>query len=587
MKKNALVNWTLNKPLLPKCGESTALALLALVTMMTGPSAGFADSVTNRGTSTPALAGATIIARPSLALLPPMGWNSWNCLTEHVTEQAVREMADAMVSSGMKDAGYQYIVVDDFWEQGRVSKPERKVEERPGRDAQGILLADPVRFPSGIKALADYVHSKGLKFGVYTSPGESTCGCNTASYGHIETDLNTFAAWGVDFIKLDMCGDAEQPEAVLQEWRAGINRLNRPMIFSSSGIGYDYALSGRYADMWRTTTDLMTKFRYPPGQFRKQECICSVIDQQIGLERYSGPGHWNDPDMLRAGNAGLSLDECRAHFGMWAMLAAPLIAGNDLRIMKPEVRDILINREVLAVDQDPAGRQGYLVQQPEKDLQVWVRPLVDPTQIAVALLNRGSVAITNELSLASIGIHGPAFFRDLFAHQDLGLQTNSLAITVPAHGIRLLKLSTFEFLTPPPAYVFPLLDFSLGPVRIEAEDDSRVCFYKGYATNALANFSGESYVVGVNGYSLRMRFNLPVAQAGNYHCTFRYQNTGKEAMSGKFGGLSVNFVPTRDGEWQTAGGALPLKAGMNHVQLYCGGLDQGELAIDCLDLQPQ
>jgi len=291
--------------------------------------------------------------------------------------------------------------------------------------------------------------------------------------------------------------------------------------------------------------------------------------------------------MLRVGNRGLTLDEGRAHFGMWAIFAAPLLAGNDLRTMTPEVRDILINREVVAVDQDPAGRQGYLVQQPEKDLQVWVRPLVDPTQIAVALLNRGSVAKTNELSLLALGIHGVAFGRDLFEHQDLGLQTNSLAITVPAHGIRLFKVSAFEFLTPPPAYVFPPLDFSQGPVRIEAEDDSRVGFYKGYATNALPQFSGESYVTGVKGYSLRMRFNLPVAKTGTYLGTFRYQNTGKDAILGKFNGLSVNFVPTSEGKWQTASVALPLKAGMNHIQIYCSGLEQGDLAVDCLDLQPQ
>ena len=502
------------------------------------------------------------------------------------TEKAVREIADVMVSSGLKEAGYQYVVVDDFWEQGRVFKPERKVEGRPGRDANGILLADPMRFPSGIKALADYVHSKGLKFGIYTSPGVSTCGCNTGSYGHIDTDLNTFAEWGVDFIKLDMCGHTEKPEQVLKEWREGISRLNRPMVLSVN-IPADFAETRRYADMWRTTADLMTSFRYAPGQFRKQESICSVIDQQIGLECYSGPGHWNDPDMLRVSNRGLTLDECRAHFGMWAVFAAPLLAGSDLRTMTPEVRDILINREVIAIDQDPAGHQGYLVQQPEKDLQVWVRPLVDPTQIAVALLNRGKIAKTNELSLAAIGIHGPAFCRDLFAHQDLGLQANSFAITVPAHGIRFFKLSTFEFLTPPPAYVFPPLDFSQGTVRIEAEDDLRVCFYYGYATNALPNFSGESYVTGVNGYRLRMRFNLPIAKAGTYLGSFRYQNTGKEAMSGKINGSSVNFAPTRNGEWQTANVALPLKAGMNHVQLNCDGSEQSKLTIDCLDLQHQ
>jgi len=580
----------MNKPLLPKRGESTALtvqalALLALVTMIAWPSAYCADSVTNRETSTPALGSETIIARPSLAPLPPMGWNSWNCLTEHPTEKAVREMADAMVSSGMKDAGYQYIVVDDFWEQGRVSKPERPVAERPGRDAQGVLLADTVRFPSGIKALADYVHSKGLRFGIYTSPGDSTCGCNTGSRGHLDTDLSTFAQWGVDFIKLDMCGDSEKPEDVLAEWRAGINRLSRPMVLSVN-VSSDFALTRRYADMWRTTSDLMTAFRYRPGQFRKQECICSVIDQQIGLEQYSGPGHWNDPDMLRVGNRGLTSDECRAQFGMWAILAAPLLAGNDLRTMTPEVRDILINREVLAVDQDPAGRQGWLILQMDKDLQVWLRPLVDQTQIAVALLNRGPVAKTNELSLPTLGIHGDAFIRDLFAHQDLGLQRGSSTVTVPSHGIRLFKVSSFEVLTPPPAYVPPALDFSHGPVRIEMEDDTRVCFYGGSATNALPNFSGESYVTGVkSGTRLRFRLNLPIAHAGNYTCSIRYQNLGKDSYSCKLDSHSLDFTPTHEGEWKAAQATIQLKAGMNHIQLLCIRPDQSQIAVDCLDLQ--
>ena len=487
----------------------------------------------------------------------------------------------------MKNAGYQYIVVDDFWEYGRVSKPGRPVEERPGRDAQDILLADPVRFPSGIKALADYVHSKGLKFGLYTSPGDSTCGCNTGSYGHLNTDLKTFAEWGVDFIKLDMCGHNEKPEDVLAQWRAGINRLNRPMVFSSSGISHDFAVSRRYADMWRTTTDLMSVFWYRPEQFRDQECICSVIDQQIGLEKYGGNGHWNDPDMLQIGNKGLTLDESCAQFGMWAILAAPLIAGNDLRAMTPEIRDVLVNREVLSIDQDPAGCQGSLILQPENDLQVWVKPLVDRSQIAVALLNRGQSATTNELSLASLGIHGDAFFRDLFTHQDLGLQRGSLTVTVPSHGIRLFRVSTFEVLTTPPAYIPPALDFSSGSVRIEAEDATRVCFYKGYATNALPHFSGDGYVLDAKGMAgFRLRFNLPVAEAGNYSCSIRYQNLGKDSVSVKLANMEFSFVPTHGGEWQTVQMPLPLKSGMNLVTLSVERTEQNKVSIDCLEFQP-
>ena len=524
---------------------------------------------------------------PLAAPLPPLGWNSWNSFSGRIDEKTVWEIADAMVSSGMKDAGYEYVVVDDYWEYGRVPRPGSLVEPRPGRDAERRLLSDLKRFPSGMKALADYVHSKGLKFGIYTSPGEATCGCNTASFGHEETDLKTFAEWGVDFLKLDGCGTTEKPEVVLARWRTYIDRLNRPMVLSVN-ISHNFALTRQYADMWRTTQDLMPVFEFSPGALHMGESICYGIDHSVGLEAYNGGGHWNDPDILQVGNGKFTLDQNQAHFGMWVMFGAPLMAGNDLRTMTPQIRDILVNNEVLAIDQDPAGRAGYLVLRPTCKLQVWVKPLQKCNQIAVALFNRGSAPVKYELPLTALGIQGEAFFRDLFAHQDLGLQLNSFTTTVPAGGIRLLKISTCEFLKPPAPYVEPPLDFSKGPVRIEAEDESRVCFYSGYTTNGLSGFSGYGYVQGRKSWDwFNLRINLPIAHAGDYLCSIRYQNSGLAPLEYKLSGKSMVFQPTKVGEWKTATVSISLKNKINQLGLWSPAKDQNEVAIDYFELQAQ
>ena len=529
---------------------------------------------------------------PLAAPLPPLGWNSWNFFSRKIDEETVRKIADAMVSSGMKDAGYEYVVIDDFWEYGRIQRSDipasgNPVEPRPGRDGEGRLLADPKRFPGGMKALADYVHAKGLKFGIYTSPGDETCGCNTASFGHEETDLKTFAEWGVDFIKLDGCGTPEKPEVVLARWRTCIDRLNRPIVLSVN-ISRNFALTRKYADMWRTTTDLMRVFDYSPGALHTGESVCYDIDHQVGLEAYNGGGHWNDLDMLQVGNGKFTLDQNRAHFGMWAIMGAPLITGNDLRTMAPQIRDILVNNEVLAIDQDPAGRAGYLVLRPTSKLQVWVKPLQKCSQIAVALFNRGSAPIEYTLPLMALGIHGEAFFRDVFGHQDLGLQRNSFTTTVPAGGIRLFKISTCEFLQPPATYAEPPLDFSKGPVRIEAEDESQVCFYSGYTTNGLLGFSGAGYVQGGKSWAgFSLMINLPVVHAGNYLCSIRYQNPGTASLEYKLNGKPTVFQPTKAGEWKIATVSIALKNKTNQLGLGSPAKEKNEAAIDYFELQAQ
>jgi len=554
------------------------------VCLLSLPPAYAADD--DRETGKSVLSFAALSNRPLAAPLPPLGWNTWDSFARNIDEKTVREMADAMVSSGMKDAGYEYIVIDDYWENGRVPRTGSGEDPRAGRDSQGRLLADASRFPDGMKALADYVHSKGLKFGIYTSPGDSTCGCNTASFGSEETDIKTFAEWGVDFLKLDGCGTPEKAEVVLARWRALIDGLDRPMVLSVN-ISRDFALTRRYAEMWRTTTDLMPVFEYSPGQLHLGESICSVIDHQVGLEGYSGGGHWNDPDMLQVGNGGLTLEQNRAHFGMWAILGAPLIAGNDLRSMTTEIRDILINPEVLAIDQDPAGREGYLVLRPTNKLQVWVKPLQKCDQMAIALFNPSSAPVTYDLPLTRLGVRGDAFIRDVFAHQDLGLKRGEFAITVPAGGAKLFKVSTHEFLTPPVAYVVPPLDFSKGPVRIEAEDESAVCFYSGYTTNGLSEFSGEGYVQGAKSWQwFSLMFDVSIAKAGNYLCSFRYQNPGPGLLEYKFNGIPVALESTKPGEWKVATVAFFLKAQMNRLRLGSPNQDKNEVAIDYCEIRP-
>jgi hypothetical protein len=374
-----------------------------------------------------------------LALTPPMGWNSWNVFHENINENQIREIADAMVSSGMKDAGYQYLNLDDRW------------MDDDGRDAQGNLVGDSVRFPSGIAALADYVHSLGLKLGVYGDRGTATCANvrDSGSYGHETQDAQTLAGWGVDYLKYDNCNIAagrDNDQAQRQDYEtmaAALRATGRPIVFSiCAWDAKDWMPNTGH--LWRSTWDIDDCWDKDAGfcaQGSWQRGILQIIDENNETPQYAGPGHWNDPDMLEVGNGGMSNTEYIAHFSLWAIMAAPLIAGNDLRSMSNEIRDILTNEEVIAVDQDPAGIQGTRVVD-NGDLEVWMKPLCrhEGPEKAVALLNRRSNSADISVSFDAIGISGSATVRDLWAHQDLGQYSDSFSANVPSHGVVMVKI---------------------------------------------------------------------------------------------------------------------------------------------------
>ncbi|MDH4043482.1 MAG: alpha-galactosidase [Gemmatimonadota bacterium] len=365
--------------------------------------------------------------RPSdaLAPTPPMGWNSWNKFACNVSEQLIRETADAMVASGMQDAGYRYIVIDDCWQ--------------VARDSAGTIVADAERFPSGMKALADYVHAKGLEFGLYSDAGLKTCEGRPGSRGYEYQDARTYADWGVDYLKYDWCHHGTQnAEASYRLMRDALDASGRLITLSICewGSNKPWLWARDIGHLWRTTGDIKDCWVCERGL-----SWTSILDRQVGLESYAGPGGWNDPDMLEVGNGGMTLVEYRAHFSLWAILAAPLMAGNDLRSMTPEIRDILTNREVVAVDQDPLGRQGRKVRD-DGDVEVWAKELADGSR-AVALLNRGESAIAIAVAWPEIGYTEGlrASVRDLWTHRDIGQVRGSYTAEVPAHGVVLVRIT--------------------------------------------------------------------------------------------------------------------------------------------------
>ena len=363
----------------------------------------------------------------SLAATPPMGWNSWNKFACNVSEDLIRQTADAMVASGMKDAGYQYIVIDDCWQ----------VE----RDGNGNIVADPKRFPSGMKALADYVHAKGLKFGLYSDAGTKTCQGRPGGRGYEFQDARQYAAWGVDYLKYDWCSASTQDARSSYElMRAALDASGRPIVFSLCewGTAKPWLWAKGVGNLWRTTGDIQDRWQgkkeWSPGNCCSNGML-DIVDEQVGLESYAGPGHWNDPDMLEVGNGGMTVPEYRAHFSLWAILAAPLIAGNDLRDMKPEIREILTQKEVIAVDQDPAGIEGHRTRK-DGDAEVWAKPLQDGGR-AVVLLNRGTSdkEITVSWEDLQYPAHLTAKVRDLWLQKDLGDYKAKFSAIVAPHSV--------------------------------------------------------------------------------------------------------------------------------------------------------
>jgi alpha-galactosidase len=362
-----------------------------------------------------------------LALTPPMGWNSWNKFACDNNEQTVRSTADAMVASGMRDAGYQYVVIDDCWQ--------------TARDANGFIVADPAKFPSGIKALADYIHSRGLKFGIYSDAGRLTCGGRPGGEGHEYQDALTYARWGVDYLKYDWCntGDrnAKEAYAVMAD---ALRQSGRPIVFSMCewGTAKPWLWAKHIGNLWRTTGDIWDSFDKNDPAHSWAHSVTDIVDLNEPLWPYAAPGHWNDADMLEVGNGGMSPTEYRSHFSLWAMMASPLMAGNDVAHMDATTRSILLNRDVIAVDQDPLGVQGHRVWK-QGDSEVWVKPLAGGA-VAVLLFNRGGAPAVIRATGDQVQASARAHVRDLWAHKDVGRWTGAISATVEPHGVAMFRI---------------------------------------------------------------------------------------------------------------------------------------------------
>jgi len=363
-----------------------------------------------------------------LAKTPPMGWNSWNKFGCNIREGLIMGMADAMVTSGMKDAGYEYIVIDDCWQ--------------VSRDENGEIVADKERFPNGIKALADYIHSKGLKFGIYSCAGTKTCAGRPGALGHEYQDARTYAKWGVDYLKEDWCNTGTQEaKSSYTNMRDALFTAGRPIVFSLCewGSNKPWEWAGPIGNLWRTTGDISDSWN----------SMINIFSQQKDLAKYAGPGHWNDPDMLEVGNGKMTTEEYKTHFTLWCILAAPLMSGNDLQNMTPENKAILTNKEIIALDQDTLGRQATCYRD-NGDYQIWIKQL-GGNEKAVCLLNKSDEKKTelvdfSLLSQVTSGRRSGAALkfedykvRDLWDHKDLTLKESSMYIDLLPHTVKVFR----------------------------------------------------------------------------------------------------------------------------------------------------
>jgi len=359
---------------------------------------------------------------------PIMGWSSWNHFRIHIDEKMIREQADAMKSSGMYAAGYRFVNIDDGY--------------FGGRDAAGKLFCDSVKFPSGMKSLADYIHKKGLKAGIYSDAGQNTCGSiwdkdkngiGVGLYGHVKEDCNLFFnEWGYDFLKVDWCGGQQQKldfEKTYLPIIEEVRNAKKNIVFNVCCWKFPGEWAVKVADSWRVSGDIEANFK----------SICHIIDLNAGLAKYASPGHFNDMDMLQVGR-GMSYDEDKSHFSMWCMMTSPLLAGNDLRKMSKQTIDILTNKELIAINQDKACRQAERISN-DNQVELWVKPLSSKKVKAVAIFNRSVDAVDYVLTNKSIQVAAKAKLRDLWLHADLGKIGEGKTFRVPAHGIVVLKIS--------------------------------------------------------------------------------------------------------------------------------------------------
>jgi len=374
-----------------------------------------------------------------LALTPPMGWNSWNTFGTDINEQLIKDIADVFVEKGLKDAGYQYVVIDDGWMAMK-------------RDGEGYLVPDPVKFPNGIKAVVDYVHSKGLKFGIYNCAGWKTCAGYPGSRGHEYQDARTYASWGVDYLKYDWCNtDKLNAEGAYLTMRNALYEAGRPVVFSICewGDNQPWLWGKDIGHLWRTTGDISPCFDCEDDHGSWSSWgVMRIVEMREGIRQYGGPDHWNDPDMMEVGN-GMTLNEDRSHFSLWCMLAAPLIMGNDLRSATPETFEILTNKEAIAIDQDPLGIQAFRYSS-EDSLEVWVKPLQN-NEWAVCFLNRNSTphsfsfkwkehVIKDDLARRVLDKETHYRIHDVWGKVDIGTTGKTLKAEIGPHDVLMVRL---------------------------------------------------------------------------------------------------------------------------------------------------
>jgi alpha-galactosidase len=368
----------------------------------------------------------------SLALTPPMGWSSWYPFVDTINEQKIIETADAIVSSGLRDAGYVILQLDDGW----MAKT---------RDADGRQFADKRRFPHGMKFLADYLHARGLKLGIYSSAGATTCAGYPGSYGHEELDAKTYASWGIDYLKYDACGKKEghSDKELFTRMSRALKATGRPIIFNLCIFYSDttHLWGSGLGNTWRTGGDIV-KFIEKNPEVTYDNWYSTLQTQVLGKEKYAGPGHWNDPDNLivdYARNNKQTIAEQKAQFSFWSLLAAPLFLGNDVRNISPEIKEIIANKEVIAVNQDKEGKQGTRIVS-EKNYEIWVKPLSDGAK-AVILFNRTISPLKIKLEKSDLDMKGKLKVRDLWNHADKGSLKRSFIAEVDPHGVSMLKIS--------------------------------------------------------------------------------------------------------------------------------------------------
>lgn len=375
------------------------------------------------------LLSTTVLAQKfeGLAPTPPMGWNSWNTFTVNVNEDLIKGVADAMIKNGMRDAGYRYIVIDDGWESME-------------RDSVGNIVPDLGKFPHGMKALADYLQNEGFKFGIHNCAGTKTCAGYPGGRGHEYQDARTYASWGVDYLKYDWCNHGTaNAEETYKTMGDALYAAGRPVVLSICewGSNEPWLWGAKIGHLWRTTGDITDCYDCQDVYAMGWKYI---LDKEADLAQYAGPDHWNDPDMLEVGNRGLTLAESRAHFSLWCMLAAPLMAGNDVRNMSAEIRDILTNKEVIAIDQDPLGKQGFkFMEHPGK--QIWIKELSNG-EWAVCFFNSSDEPVKIRINWSYLPLSkGTYEIRDIWHKQDLGKTDLNFVGEIPSHDVILMRLT--------------------------------------------------------------------------------------------------------------------------------------------------